>query len=92
MQLLIMRLVYLQGFDGRHGVAVTGSPASNSFACMAQSAIGNSNHFGSTSRKGTCLSVESGAALASESFSCVCLFSSTNSAVRAGTVSSSSLG
>lgn len=81
-----------QGFDGKQGYEITAAPSSTSSACMAQAAIGNSNHFGYTSRKGTCLSVEDGAALASESFSCVCLFSSTNSAVRAGTVSSSSLG
>ena len=82
----------LQGFDGKHGLAITTGPSSTSAACMAQSAIGDSNHFGYTSRKGSCLSVESGSALASESFSCVCLFSSTPSAVEAGTVSSSSLG
>ena len=82
----------LQGFEGKRGLTITPSQSSNTSACMAQSAIGNSNHFGYTSRKGSCLSVESGAALASESFSCVCLFSSTNSAVAAGAVSSSSLG
>lgn len=81
-----------EGFEGKRGITITPSQSSNSSACMAQSAIGNSNHFGYTSRKGSCLSVESGSALASESFSCVCLFSSTNSAVAAGTVSSSSLG
>lgn len=82
----------LQGFEGKRGLTITPSQSSNSSACMAQSAVGNSNHFGYTSRKGSCLSVEGGSALASESFSCVCLFSSTNSAVAAGTVSSSSLG
>ena len=82
----------VQGFDGKHGLAITTDSSSTSAACMAQSAIGDSNHFGYTSRKGSCLSVESGSALASESFSCVCLFSSTPSAVEAGTVSSSSLG
>ena len=82
----------MQGFEGQHGIDIPASPSSSAAACIAQSAIGNSNHFGYTSHKGTCLSVEAGAALASDSFSCVCLFSSAPSAAVTGTVSAASLG
>ncbi len=82
----------MQGFEGQQGIDIPASPSSGTAACIAQAAIGNSNHFGYTSHKGTCLSVEAGAALASDSFSCICLFSSTLSAAVTGTVSAASLG